>query len=364
MKSMERGRAPAQKTRFMVSNALDITWQHESWNGINQALAVGARGLPGNDSLARLLERYGRKPNESNKPKLTEEIILESCIEYHKLTGKCPHSILKDPVPGLPNETWTAINSALRYGIRGLPGNDSLAKLLYRNGEKENLLDKPKLTEQKILSWCVEYHERTGKWPAKSNTNLVPGQPSETWRRLDEALENGSRGLPGGTSLAKLLDRHGKKSNKSNMPKLTEKKILSLCIRHHELTGEWPVQKSKNPAFRCVPGKSDTWESIDKILIKGNRGLPGNDSLAKLLDRNGKKSNKSCLTRLTERKILSWCAEYHNITGEWPLRKTQDLVPGQPNETWRNIDRALYKGSRGLIGRSSLCKLLRKHGKK
>jgi hypothetical protein len=338
---------------------------NESWGGINQALAGGLRGLPGNDSLARLLERNGRKLNESNKPKLTEKIILESCIEYNNLTGKWPDIRTKDPVPHLTNETWISIDSALRHGIRGLPGNDSLVKLLDRNGKKQSQQNKPKLIETDILSWCVEYREYTGKWPAKSNTDLVPGQPSETWRRLDEALESGLRSLPGGSSLAKLLANHGKKYNKSDMPKLTEQKILSLCIEHHKLTGEWPVQKSKDPAHRYVPGKPDeTWEAIDKILIKGNRGLPGNDSLAKLLDRNGKKACRSCLPQLTEQKILSWCIDYHNLTSKWPNGKTKDAVPNQPNESWSAINSALVNGCRGLSGRNSLSKLLKKYGKK
>jgi hypothetical protein len=39
-----------------------------------------------------------------------------------------------EPVAEVPGETWKAISAALRSGGRGLPGGDSLARLLRRRG--------------------------------------------------------------------------------------------------------------------------------------------------------------------------------------------------------------------------------------
>jgi hypothetical protein len=62
------------------------------------------------------------------------------------------------------------------------------------------------LTEAQILAWANEHHDRTGRWPsAKSGTVL--GAPGEKWWNIEQALYAGVRGLPGGDSLAKLLDR-------------------------------------------------------------------------------------------------------------------------------------------------------------
>jgi hypothetical protein len=36
-------------------------------------------------------------------------------------------------VAGAPGETWRALDVALRQGLRGLPGGDSLARLLRRH---------------------------------------------------------------------------------------------------------------------------------------------------------------------------------------------------------------------------------------
>jgi hypothetical protein len=67
---------------------------------------------------------------------------------------------------------------------------------------------KPLLTEDAILTWAKEYHNRTGKWP-RASSGLVDGAGSrETWRAVDQALHNGGRGLPRGGSSLRLLLQH------------------------------------------------------------------------------------------------------------------------------------------------------------
>ena len=220
MKSMESGRAASQKTQWLVlhNESMAITCKpHEFWNRIDGALRHGFRGLPGNDSLARLLERYGRKQNHLNKPNLTEEIILKAADEYHNKTGKWPKVVTKDPVPGLPNETWISIHGALRDGLRGLSGRRSLAKLLDQNGRKQNHLNQPNLTEEIILKAADEYHNKTGKWPKVVTRDPVPGLPNETWTSINCALRDGLRGLVSNQySLANLLHESGRKRNGRN----------------------------------------------------------------------------------------------------------------------------------------------------
>ena len=69
----------------------------------------------------------------------------------------------------------------------------------------ETTTSKPPLTIEQILAWADEHHERTGKWP-----NVTSGEvkgTEETWTAVDQSLANGSRGLPGKSSLAKLRRR-------------------------------------------------------------------------------------------------------------------------------------------------------------
>jgi hypothetical protein len=44
--------------------------------------------------------------------------------------------VLSGSLPGAPDENWQALNMALYVGFRGLPGGDSLAQLLRRNGRR------------------------------------------------------------------------------------------------------------------------------------------------------------------------------------------------------------------------------------
>jgi hypothetical protein len=66
---------------------------------------------------------------------------------------------------------------------------------------------RPPLTVEQVLAWADAHHARTGRWPhAKSGP--VEGAPGEAWGNINAALYDGHRGLPGGDSLARLLNRH------------------------------------------------------------------------------------------------------------------------------------------------------------
>jgi hypothetical protein len=107
-------------------------------------------------------------------------------------------------VPGL---AWRGIDDALRFGYRGLPGGDSLARLLARERGARNSADVPPLTARQILAWADAHHARRGSWPT-AHAGPVAGVPNESWGAINMALYKGRRGLRGGDSLAKLLERH------------------------------------------------------------------------------------------------------------------------------------------------------------
>ena len=48
-----------------------------------------------------------------------------------------------------------------------------------------------------------KHRKRTGKWPTE-DAGPVLDAPGELWRNLDAALRQGTRGLRGGRSLARL----------------------------------------------------------------------------------------------------------------------------------------------------------------
>jgi hypothetical protein len=79
----------------------------------------------------------------------------------------------------------------------------SLAKLLAEHRSVRNIHDLPSLTIEQILAWADEHKTTTGVWPGKES-GAVTGA-NETWAGINAALSRGNRGLPGGSSLAKLL---------------------------------------------------------------------------------------------------------------------------------------------------------------
>jgi hypothetical protein len=63
------------------------------------------------------------------RPPLTVAQILAWADSHHARTGRWPITT-SGPVPDHPGEEWVRIDAALRRGLGGLPGGDSLARLL------------------------------------------------------------------------------------------------------------------------------------------------------------------------------------------------------------------------------------------
>lgn len=66
-----------------------------------------------------------------------------------------------------------------------------------------------KLTIEEIKEWVNIWCRYYGAYPTCSSSNLdwVPGLPKERWSAIDYALKNGTRGLPGGTTLARVVQQ-------------------------------------------------------------------------------------------------------------------------------------------------------------
>jgi hypothetical protein len=65
---------------------------------------------------------------------------------------------------------------------------------------------RPPLTLKQSVAWAQAHQQRTGRRP-HAGTGPIPGA-QETWQGVNSALRKGHRGLPGGSSLSKLLDKH------------------------------------------------------------------------------------------------------------------------------------------------------------
>lgn len=146
------------------------------------------------------------------------------------------------------------------------------------------------LTIEQILAWADAHRERTGRWPNK-DSGRVRSESFLTWRAVDGNLRKGQRGLPGGSSLARLLAEHRGLPWRPPPPPLTIDQILAWADAHHETTGRWPNLLS-GPV---VQEPSETWIAVDHALRSGGRGLPGGSSLPGLLaERRGTRNPRRC----------------------------------------------------------------------
>ena len=277
--------------------------------------------------------------------------------------------------------TWSAIDTALRQGRRGLPGGSSLAGLLaeergvteganpespaerlraweaqqfptHRPPRQRRPAARPRattrLTIDLILSWSDAHHAATGRWP-RIDCGPVRDHPVLNWAQVNRALREGYRGLPGGTSLADLLQEQRGVRNKQNLPRLDVEQILAWADAHKEATGEYPHANSGT--VHAAP--RETWLMVQAALSRGLRGLPGGSSLAQLLA-----ERREYRGPLTVERILAWADAHHAATGRWPTSWSSGAVQDASGETWQSLDIALREGRRGLPGGITLSRLL------
>jgi len=287
---------------------------NENWGRIGRALVRGDRGLRGGGSLAELLAKARGVRNPRKLPPLRIPQILLWADRHFKRYREWP-TPRSGRVVGAITEDWGKINTALKQGMRDLPGGSSLPQLLSAYYGVRTTANLPRLTIKTILFWADAHFARTGSWPTEAS-GQVTNDPDESWKNVSQALRHGFRGLPGGSSLARLLEERRGRPNQSNRPALTIKQILSWADDHHARTGKWPTHTSGT----VLADPSETWGGIHAALVNRLRGIRRRTSLARLLgDRRGYKHSGN-RPRLSLRLILSWAESHHDRTGTWPSR--------------------------------------------
>lgn len=160
--------------------------------------------------------------------------LLRWADEHRKRTGKFPQA-KSGIVAACPAEKWTSIDHNLRLGQRGLPANWSLAQLLTDFRGHRNNARLPNHTLKDILAWADAYHKRLGQWPTQSS-GAIP-VTAEHWKLVDGGLRRGLRGLPSGSSLARLLNLHRGVRRYRHSPGYSIQQILEWADDHKKLTG-------------------------------------------------------------------------------------------------------------------------------
>ena len=284
-------------------------------------------------------------------PPLPVSSILAWADAHHERHETWP-TIASGPIPEAPGETWVGVEIALRSGSRGLPRGMNLRRLFEQQRGARFRRRTPPFTVERILGWADAHHARTGNWPLRQSGS-IPESPHDNWKIVDIALLSGWRGLPGGSSLARVLAVHRAVRNRRCLPDLTIPQILGWAEAFLARFGRWPDINS-GPIDEA-PG--ETWVRIGQALRFGQRGLFGRSSLGRLFRRKYRSRSRYRTRRLSIPGILAWADAHRERHGSWPTRSSGPIREA-PAETWISVCQSLSAGHRGLPGGTTLARLL------
>ena len=215
------------------------------------------------------------------RPPLRIEKILAWADDLFASHGRWPN-VNSGFIPGTIDDTWARIDDSLLKGYRGLPKKPrlSLARLLAKRRGVRNSEYPPWLTTGQIVNWAKSHRKRTGRWPT-INSGPIQDAPGETWLAIDMALRKGRRGLPGGSSLVRLLARRCGVRNPQQAPRLTPVIILRWADAYYRLHRRRPTRNSGPIA----DARGETWMAVHRALASGRRGLLGGCALTQNLGR-------------------------------------------------------------------------------
>ena len=320
-----------------------------TWLALDFALRKGKAGLPGGSSLIQLLAAERGVPmRKTDSSPITEEEILAWADLHYDRHGKWP-TINAGDIPDAPGTNWRIVSHCLSDGGRGLPGGSSLPRFLKEHRGVPYGLGSDRLTVEGILGWLDAHYERTGKWPVALSGPVVDA-PGETWFNLEQALVHGHRGLPGGSSIARLLAKERGRRNQMDLPDLTIPQILVWADAYHARTGNWPTRGSG--PIPEAPGEN--WDKVAKTFQYGTRH-------PRLIDPAGvgqaswrRSSNRS--TAVHDPPDSGVGTRHEARTGRWPNRRSGPIADA-PGETWRMVTRASRKAGADLrvVCRSRSC---------
>lgn len=224
------------------------------------------------------------------RPALTEALIVAAARAWLADHGTLPSAHSGDATRyfahGQP-EHWRTAHEALKCGMRGLPGGDTLSRLLQREG-LQSAPRSQRLAVDDIWAAARAYHDQHGRWPSAATAGpvVVAGRTLLNWRSLDTALRSPPPFADAG-SLSQLIQRRARaeldpREWPTGIEPLTEALIVDAARRHHARTGRWPTADSGD-GFKDF-GFTLKWMDVNNALKKGLRGLPRHSSLARLLE--------------------------------------------------------------------------------
>ncbi len=288
---------------------------------LDSALTRGQRGLVGGSSVTKLNIEISDEHNVDYNKRNDLDILLikESLLAHRMETGEWLSNSKKSANKGDKRYvlehgsyagyiTVTALDSALSQGLRSLVAGSSVAKLNEEISDEKgldyiNVLEQEDLTVDFIKESLLAHYLETDEWLSvgkRGEDGTVgsytlqyghyAGMPVST---LQSALYNGTRGLLGGSSIAKLNAEISNEYrldyiNVHEQDDLDIELIKQSLLEYRQETGTWLTKKTKG-----ADGKGYVLEhgpyagklrntTLESNLGRGERGLSGGSSIFKL----------------------------------------------------------------------------------
>ena len=93
-----------------------------------------------------------------------------------------------------------------------------------------------------VLAWADAHFARHGKWPTQTS-GIIP-ESRFTWGAINTCLRSGLHGLPGASSLPKVLEEFRCVPPRRRPPQFFEEQILGWADAYYKTHGKWPTPRS------------------------------------------------------------------------------------------------------------------------
>src|SRR5262249_8299023 len=133
-----------------------------TWQSLYSAGLSGTHGLEKGRTLSRILEKL-RAELIKPPPDLCEADIVAAARKFYGEHGTLPTAHSSEAVPGMPDETWSKIQSAGLYGERGLAKGRTLAVIL--EPLRQELEPEWTVTEVQIEIAAIKYFRKHHEFP-------------------------------------------------------------------------------------------------------------------------------------------------------------------------------------------------------
>jgi hypothetical protein len=133
-------------------------------------------------------------------------------------------------------------------------------------------IPKQNFSEEGIVEAAREFYQIHGKFPNNKSLEPVPGMPMESWKKINNAGRDGSRGIETGRTIAKILEplrtSQGLRLSHKRLPRIfqdttKQARVLTARSSRKELRSHLSLNKSRNVNFL----KGECFEQVVGLLL-------------------------------------------------------------------------------------------------